>query len=41
MLDIVEDGIIVFDRNRFIRSVLDEIASKLGELGSRRIRTSK
>lgn len=41
MLDIVEDGIIVYDRDGFLRRVLERIGARLRELGARRIRTGK
>ena len=36
-LDMVEDGRILFDENRFFRGVLDKLRNRLKELGSKRI----
>lgn len=41
MLDIVEDGIIVYDRDGFLGSVLEGLRARLRELGARRIKTGK
>ncbi len=41
MLDIVEDGIIVYDKDGFLRKVLEGIGARLRELGARRIKTGK
>ena len=37
-LDIVEDGIVLFDRDGFIRGVLQRVTSRLQDLGARRVR---
>jgi hypothetical protein len=36
-LDMVEDGVLIVDRDGFFRSVLDAIRSRMRELGSRRV----
>ncbi|MFQ6095245.1 MAG: nucleotidyltransferase domain-containing protein [Candidatus Bathyarchaeia archaeon] len=36
-LDTIEDGIIIFDRDGFIKRVLSSLGKRLGELGARRI----
>ena len=36
-LDIVEDGILLFDRQQFFQSVLDGMRARMQELGSRRV----
>jgi hypothetical protein len=41
LLDIVYDGIILYDRNNFLTYVLQRLAQKLKELGSKRIKTDK
>jgi len=41
LLDIVEDGVIVFDENGFLAGVLSQIRERLRELGARRVRTAK
>ncbi|MEM3574882.1 MAG: nucleotidyltransferase domain-containing protein [Candidatus Bathyarchaeia archaeon] len=41
MLDIVEDGIIIYDRDGFLRKVLEDIRAKLRELGARRMKIGK
>lgn len=41
MLDIVEDGIIIYDVDNFLRKVLKEIKERLLTLGARRVQTSK
>lgn len=37
-LDMVEDGVLLFDRNGFFGAVLEEIRARMRELGSRRVR---
>lgn len=37
LLDIIDDGIILYDRESFLRSVLDDIRKRLKELGSKKI----
>lgn len=39
MLDIVEDGIILHDRDNFFRGVAQDLREKLRRLGARRVRT--
>lgn len=41
LLDVVEDGIILHDRGRFLRRNLDSIAKRLEELGARKVVTEK
>jgi hypothetical protein len=36
-LDIVEDGILLFDRDGFLQSILDAMRTRMGVLGSRRV----
>ena len=36
-LDIVEDGILIFDRDRFFQAVLDAMRARMRVLGSRRV----
>ena len=36
-LDITEDGILLFDKNRFFETVLDRMRERMRALGSRRI----
>jgi predicted nucleotidyltransferase len=40
-LDVLVDGVIIYDRNRFMESVLREVAEKLRALGAARIRVGK
>lgn len=40
-LDIVEDGIVVYDKDGFFRKILEKVRKKLRELGSRRVRMGK
>jgi hypothetical protein len=41
LLDIVGDGILLYDKNNFLASVLQKLDRKLKELGSKRIKTDK
>jgi predicted nucleotidyltransferase len=41
LLDIIEDGIILYDKKEFLKNVLNEIKRKLKILGAKRISTSK
>lgn len=41
LLDVVEDGVIVYDRDGFLEGVLGEIRRRLEELGARRVFTSR
>lgn len=41
MLDIVDDGIILYDRGVFLQNILNDIKGKLRELGAQKIRTRK
>ena len=36
-LDMVEDGVLLFDRDGFFRAVLDALRDRMRELGSRRV----
>ncbi|MGB9728166.1 MAG: nucleotidyltransferase domain-containing protein [Nitrososphaeria archaeon] len=38
LLDMVEDGIILYDDNNFLSSIIDEVKERLKRLGSKRIR---
>ena len=40
-LDMVEDAILVYDRDRFFASVLERLRKKLDELGSKRVRMGR
>lgn len=40
-LDIVEDGVIVYDKDDFFRKILERVRSRLRELGSKRVRMGK
>lgn len=39
LLDMVEDSIIVYDRENFMRRVLEDLRRKLSEIGARRVKT--
>jgi len=41
MLDIVDDGIILHDRDKFLEGILDDIRNRLKELGARKVKTQK
>ena len=41
LLDIVEDGIILYDRNGFFRDAIERLRKKLQELGAVRVRIGK
>ncbi|MBS7656042.1 nucleotidyltransferase domain-containing protein [Candidatus Bathyarchaeota archaeon] len=41
LLDLIEDGIIIYDKKNFLKTVLNEIKKKLKELGAKRVSTSK
>jgi hypothetical protein len=41
LLDIVQDGVILYDKNNFLASVLQKLERKLKELGSKRTKTDK
>jgi len=41
MLDIVDDDIILYDRGGFLQGILDDIRSRLRELGARKVKTRK
>jgi predicted nucleotidyltransferase len=41
MLDIVDDGIILYDRGAFLQKILNDIKSRLRELGARKTKTRK
>jgi len=40
-LDMVEDAVIVYDKNDFFKSILDYLKTKLEEMGSKRVRIGK
>jgi predicted nucleotidyltransferase len=40
-LDMVEDAILVYDRDRFFASVLERLRKRLDELGSKRVRMGR
>ncbi len=40
-LDIVEDGVILYDRDDFMKNVLERLRRKLRELGTRRVRRGR
>ncbi len=40
-LDMVEDAVLVYDRDKFFGSVLDRLRKRLDELGSKRVRMGK
>ncbi|MDK2796404.1 MAG: uncharacterized protein PWQ58_1603 [Archaeoglobaceae archaeon] len=40
-LDMVEDAVILYDKNGFFRNVLENLRKKLEELGSKRLRIGK
>ncbi len=41
LLDMIEDAIILYDRDGFLNKLLDKVASKLLELGAERIRLGR
>lgn len=41
LLDIVEDGLIVYDKNGFLQEVLSDIKARLRELGAIRVKARK
>lgn len=41
MLDIIDDGIILHDRDKFLERILDDIRNRLKELGARKVKTQK
>jgi len=41
LLDIVEDGVILYDKNGFLRNVLEGLSEKLRRMGARRIKAGK
>ncbi|WP_048095658.1 nucleotidyltransferase domain-containing protein [Geoglobus ahangari] len=41
LLDVVEDGIILYDRDDFFKGVLKRLKKRLKELGSKRVRMGK
>jgi len=41
LLDIAYDGIIIYDRDRFLKKVLESLRRKLEALGAKRIKTKK
>ena len=41
LLDMVEDAIILYDKNNFFSKLLDKVASKLRSLGAERVRLGK
>ena len=41
MLDIIDDGIILHDREEFLERILDDIRNRLKELGARKVKTQK
>ncbi len=40
-LDLVEDAILLYDRNNFFRNILERLRKRLNELGAERVRFSK
>ena len=40
-LDMVEDAIIVYDKDDFFRKILQNVRNRLKELGSKRVRMGK
>jgi len=41
MLDMVDDGIILFDRGGFLQGILDDVRDRLKELGAQKVKTRK
>lgn len=41
MLDVVEDGIILYDKNEFFRNAIERMKKRLEELGATRVRIGK
>ena len=41
MLDLVDDGILLYDRGGFLQGILDDIRSRLKELEARKVKTRK
>jgi hypothetical protein len=41
LLDIVSDGIILYDKEEFLQRVLSDIKARLDELGARRVKAKK
>jgi hypothetical protein len=41
LLDVVEDGVMIHDREGFLKGVLERIAERLRELGAKRVWTKK
>jgi len=41
MLDMVDDSVILYDRDGFLQRVLDDIRNRLKDLGARKVRTRK
>jgi hypothetical protein len=41
LLDLTDDGLTVYDKDNFLKSVLDEIKRKLKELGSKKVKAKK
>lgn len=41
MLDVVEDGIILYDKNEFFRNAIERLKKRLEELGATRVRIGK
>ncbi|MHA1711059.1 MAG: nucleotidyltransferase domain-containing protein [Candidatus Freyarchaeota archaeon] len=41
LLDMVEDGVILYDKNGFLRNVLEGLSEKLRRMGARRIKAGK
>lgn len=41
LLDLVEDGVILYDKNEFFKNILERMREKMRELGSKRVRMGK
>ncbi len=41
LLDMVDDGIILYDRDNFLKNVLERLSERLKELGAKKIKTEK
>jgi len=39
LLDMIEDSIIVYDKENFMKRILEDLRRKLSEIGARRVRT--
>jgi len=39
LLDMIEDSIIVYDKENFMRRILEDLRRKLSEIGARRVKT--